>query len=624
MIRQRPKQNDTKSYQPGFYSYISQAASVFYKSATFKKQANIKNDMVLRILYWLGPSLINETSNLSSSEKYYKLLNYHLEYGKYLLESATRTAGLATKACVNELSHYSVREIYGEAQEAYRTKRYGRALSICIPAFQDWPDHWPDTNYGGPNWAKIGQTALEILNNVENATTLRTILQRPKLSTTQKAALLEQLKDAYSEVSIYLNTLDGLVHNTGGIMEKMIAIEDKQEEFSSQGKSYIELQYLSEKKRYDIYRLLDAKELKALEHTLNVMLPTILGTIPAAHPMRELLKEYLFTNKNKVLEVRPQIISAQLEAISRMKDIISRLTTRIKDTGIGLESAGDDIRDSKTFNFIRLLNSAIGDFVENLENSEDRKNIKQIVQTIRSKYDLESLYNSISTHHFETNSDKTDFIMYLRNNYNNKEIRLSAGTMTWVQRVMGMFNSDSYVMTWVNGQPTFRTPVQIVSSSFTNSAGDIDFIAAKEYLEGLPIVDIDYTEIKNPQSRTEATQNIQTFIKAINEIKNKIYEYAYSLPHLAIEKEEGSVQRDDLKNKLKDEITQEITIRITQDPVVGSILSPRNYMFVMKYAVERAAELLGEQWDVSRAKEYVNVIFDEMKVRIQERSRIAA
>lgn len=209
----------------------------------FLKQADLKSNMAKRIMFSLLPHLAPQTQVHATKG----MVDFNAL--KQMIPGAKELLRYGTLACLDELIFsFSGQDI--TVKWAKKQKHnidqldYSKTLKIIIDLFKRGT--WlPDA--GGPTWIRIAETLAAIQNSLET-------YQEAK-----KGYDYQAQADALMEMTSYMNVLDGLAHNTGKIMERLISYE------GSNDPEY----------RTKIDRLMDSKELQDPEDVLQEILPTL-------------------------------------------------------------------------------------------------------------------------------------------------------------------------------------------------------------------------------------------------------------------------------------------------------------------------------------------------------------
>lgn len=253
----------------------------------FYKQATIETDMAKRIMLSVLPSVMTDTEKFHSGGFDYKALKSAANGVKDLIK-------YGTAACVEEMQFYgagirqqyeriterSITNISEEEFKNFKTiqnkfknienvienvrnlkqnKQYKECLLELVDKFND-VDAWEHA-YGGKAWGKIAETLLKMYEKKEMLDLIRQEFATNRDPKTDYLALeVETLR----EIIVLMNVFDGLAHNNGSVMPKVV-----QEEFKDLPHSYSNLDEDDEETREidvdkEIRRvkdLMDAKEI---------------------------------------------------------------------------------------------------------------------------------------------------------------------------------------------------------------------------------------------------------------------------------------------------------------------------------------------------------------------------
>jgi hypothetical protein len=225
-----------------------------------KCEASVRSDMAKRIMHSILPSVADPAQVTTTKGVVdYKSLAAAAEGRHDIIKQGTF-------ACIEELSSYKHRDydnddVYFKALNFAKSGDYWSAIIICINAFADntgWMKGW-----GGEAWKKIAQTISKIIQLDAHLNKLRKNRTHPDF--------VDNEIDTLNDIVIYLNVFDGLAHNNGSIMGKLIAEEKKESE--AKGFAYDDLA-----EEIAVKRLMDAKELENPVHVFKEIENTLKGT----------------------------------------------------------------------------------------------------------------------------------------------------------------------------------------------------------------------------------------------------------------------------------------------------------------------------------------------------------
>jgi hypothetical protein len=339
--------------------------------ALFDKRAELKNDMVKRIFLSVIPAVSGKSEMyMTGGVPSYQLL-------KSAAHGANDLVKFGTRACVHEMSYYgdvsqykgaprltkehilqnykglaidtgnfpqyivrdAVKAALRKAEDASTNpdasrhsakanEFYNQALKLCVEGFND-SKAW-DPAFGGRSWGKIASTLFSINQNIiQLKQNRRESAERPR-ATHNKDYLTEEIELMKHQV-VLMNVFDGLAHNTGGIVEKLVNEERKEREnivdlnpeLHSWEKKQM-FQRLEEHETEDfqtIKRMMDAKELTNPLAVYKTILPEIKKS-----PQRKLFEDW-----ETKLERHPDYkntksdYSDELEVVKMKKSLLEML-----------------------------------------------------------------------------------------------------------------------------------------------------------------------------------------------------------------------------------------------------------------------------------------------------------
>lgn len=259
------------------------------------KMASLKTNMAKRILFSLLSHLVpvGESARVALTKG---VVDYNAL--KQMIPSAKELIHYGILSALDEAQHYGPRvrtlpDYYtGEVkpsetiQKTYDSGNTIETLKQLTELFNK--PNWQDM-YGGKNWAKITETMLNIQKYLDAA------------EEAKQAKDLDSQVDNLMQMTSYVNILDGLAHNSGSIMSKMLYHEnrttDKEGEsnyINTDGEIIGELnpvdienknKFLSEMDQ--INRLMDAKELKDPDDVLQEITPILERESDAPSTMKD-------------------------------------------------------------------------------------------------------------------------------------------------------------------------------------------------------------------------------------------------------------------------------------------------------------------------------------------------
>jgi hypothetical protein len=279
----------------------------------FHRKASLETDMAKRIMLSIIPAVMTQTERSSTmiDPKYWGLDYKALRSAVMGAKELIRYGALI---CVDELKHYGDPILDAKHQMGFtpvRTKanehlvdcakfvrnvqnileegNYKEALGLCYEGFSDtkarkihddyFASPWASA-YGGAAWAKIAQTLYQIAVKWDE-------LQALKEPGNKDEDKLDKEIQLMKDIVVSMNVFDGLAHNTGDVMPKLIDKELEKTPFNwSDGGEYIAS---PAKYKRNVLKLMDSKELedpievyKEVEH--------IIGTTPYKNTFNDWIK----------------------------------------------------------------------------------------------------------------------------------------------------------------------------------------------------------------------------------------------------------------------------------------------------------------------------------------------
>ena len=225
------------------------------------KEATIRSDMAKRIMYSILPSTVDPSQVVMSGGVVdYKALDA-------AVEGAADIIAFGTLSVADELRYYReynpvLTELRSDFRDKFKQNRVGKnkfnassninpeyekLLSLAIPAFAD-TKNWDD-KYGGFAWEKTAKCLLQIYRLYYNLQ----ILQKEQLEK-YNPDNLDKITNIKKQLVMQMNIFDGLSHNSGTILERIVYNED---DFLSRQEPEIP----EESELSKIRRMMDSKEL---------------------------------------------------------------------------------------------------------------------------------------------------------------------------------------------------------------------------------------------------------------------------------------------------------------------------------------------------------------------------
>jgi hypothetical protein len=171
-------------------------------------------------------------------------------------------------------------------------------------------------SFGGSQWLAITKTLLHIQIQLEKAEQKR------------KEGDHEAYYTELMEMTSHINVLDGLTHNTGGLMDKLLDLEHEKQypdyyrDRSVEDSDETERMMEDKRKSFEAFRrLMDSKELENHEDVLQEIMP-ILEKTDAPLTMKDWIGRARRINYTGDVEKREK----ELRAISRKKEMLGELS----------------------------------------------------------------------------------------------------------------------------------------------------------------------------------------------------------------------------------------------------------------------------------------------------------
>jgi hypothetical protein len=202
---------------------ILKLATIF-EQASLKKEASAISDLAIRIMHSLVPYASEHPDQAKSTMM-------HLT-NKHLIGVAERYVQRAAGIIKDELQWSRDTSALQRANLALKNKNYSSVIKIGLSDFakeQNW-----DVGYGGQKWLQYCQLLIKLIDSINEF---------------KKAKALDNIKkmeETSGEITIYMNVLDGLTHNTGSFISKIIAeespfTEDNPDEFRNEVRKTMQL-----------------------------------------------------------------------------------------------------------------------------------------------------------------------------------------------------------------------------------------------------------------------------------------------------------------------------------------------------------------------------------------------
>jgi hypothetical protein len=247
-----------------------------------KKLADLRGNMALRIMHGLTPSIMEDKPSAYSEAS-------RLAYT--LISGAREIVYFGTRAVVRELRYCESNQIL-EQLSRIAPKDIDKILEFAVSAFAN-KKYWSDL-FGGQGWSDFAKLLLTISQSLKQYSLAENYETKNKIA---------------NEISAYLNVADGMMHNTGSFIDKMIQDETRQHNVSPNYTKQLE----------EATTLLNAKQLSNPEDILYIIEPYIRNT-PEAYEFKELIAAY--RSKGNIPDLNR--IKRELDEINKHKQILRK------------------------------------------------------------------------------------------------------------------------------------------------------------------------------------------------------------------------------------------------------------------------------------------------------------
>src|ERR1700722_2248931 len=308
---------------------IEQFASLFYK------KASIESDMAKRVMLSIIPEVMDP---LQRSNTMMPVAQWSVDITA--LKSAVRGAKdlikYGARACFDELEYYpdKYRDAEGgdpdkirQVEIAVRSVKQGRILleqEKYIELLEHCRDAFNDTGgwlsaFGGRSWARIADTLFQIGIKYNE-------LNDPAVKRDPAKEL-----DVMKQIIVLMNVFDGLAHNTGGVLPKVLEMEyrDKPEIVANDRGGYIDR----------VQKIMDAKELdnpievyKQIEHIIG------------QSPYRMMFEDYIRKLRSHPDYTSPEDTEATKNKLRKIKyrkqyiQTVEKLNDSIAEAGVAVRT----------------------------------------------------------------------------------------------------------------------------------------------------------------------------------------------------------------------------------------------------------------------------------------------
>lgn len=231
------------------------------------KNASVRGNMAKRIMLSLLSHLVPE--NERQTRIFQTSGAIDIKALRQIISGAKEILEYGIEACMEEISNHNDKTSVERIKNIYLSKNDKYTLKVLKIFFSrnDWEEL-----YGGENWKNIVNALMDIKNSLDDAIVAR-----------KNYDLDEEVKKLMNLVA-YLNVLDGLLHNTGSIMDKILRIEkSKQMHDQTKGDKWEQI----EREQKQVQRLMDTKELQNPDDVLQEILPILENETDAPLTMKD-------------------------------------------------------------------------------------------------------------------------------------------------------------------------------------------------------------------------------------------------------------------------------------------------------------------------------------------------
>jgi len=313
--------------------------SLYFENMLLIKKADLTSDMATRIMHSLVPYTVEHPDEARN-------IQTHLT-DKHLLSVAERYVERGLSICYEELAHLNNQTVRNNIFNELGKKNYIRILEIFTNSFSS--NEW-DPAFGGKKWASFSNGLLELIKSINS-------FKEAKLNKDY-----EKMSEDAGMISAKMNILDGMTHNTGSFLSKMLTQENP---------NFDNDEYL--KQMQTITTIMDAKQLSNKEDVVPFIKPYLIN-----NPENYLYREY-FNNINRSSKPNPERTKQEIAAIRARKKLIDYVDRYI-DTTIN-----NMIKDKKTNNN-KELNTYKNFIIYSVVNNSKFSDIKNELKEITSKY----------------------------------------------------------------------------------------------------------------------------------------------------------------------------------------------------------------------------------------------
>ena len=266
----------------------------YFEKLAIQKTAGVTSDMAIRIMHSLIPTATQNP--MDATEKQIQLTNTHL------LGVAERYISRGAKIIQEEMRYSRGSSTYSPDIKKYmESSNFIDVIRLGFKCFAD-PKQW-SIDFGGEKWKNFAEKLVmldQFVNNFKEARDNKNENGMIKYS---------------GLISAYMNILDGMAHNTGSFLDKMISHETG-DVVDVTGGEFLKL--LEDKKREAI-TMMDIKELKNSEDVLP-FLKQHMHDNPESYLYRSMFNT--LQRRNRPNEERTQ---EELKQIRKRKSIYLKL-----------------------------------------------------------------------------------------------------------------------------------------------------------------------------------------------------------------------------------------------------------------------------------------------------------
>lgn len=257
------------------------------------KEASVRGNMAKRIMFSLLSHLVPEGE---SARAYYTHGSIDIKALRQLIPGAKELIEYGVIACLDELGFHSdneavkkVNNIASLGNDTYTLK----ALTIFYSR-TDW-----DEMFGGEKWKKIAETLLAIKTHMDAGIEARKTYD-----------LDGEIKELMN-MTTYLNLLDGLVHNSGSLMQKVLDIESAK----------LDKPINNAQEQEAFRRFMDVKELKDPDDVLQEIMPILEKETDASLTMKDWM--HAARRRRHSYETSDDVRNQKLDKIRSKKNLMS-------------------------------------------------------------------------------------------------------------------------------------------------------------------------------------------------------------------------------------------------------------------------------------------------------------